>query len=53
MIMSDKSFMLITALLSTLCVIWALSVDLFAMAMALMLNSLFCFVMAFKIGKMS
>lgn len=51
--MSDKSFMLITALLSTLCVIWALSVELFAMAAALMFNSIFSFVMAYKIEKIS
>lgn len=50
--MSDKSFMLITALLSILCAIWAFS-ETTAMAMALIINALFCFVMAFKIENMS
>lgn len=45
--MSDKSFMLITALISILCAIWACYVTT-AMAVALIANSLFCFFMAFK-----
>ncbi len=51
--MSDKSIMLITALLSALCVIWAVSVELYGMGATLMLNSVFSFVMAFKIEKMN
>ena len=48
--MSDKSFMLITALLSISCAIWAFFVTT-AMAVALIVNAIFCFVMAFKIEK--
>lgn len=50
--MSDKSFMLITAFISILCAIWACFVTV-AMATALILNAIFCFVMAFKIEKIS
>ena len=50
--MSDKSFMLITALLSVLCAIWAFTVTV-AMSYALIVNAIFSFVIAFKIEKMS
>ena len=50
--MSDKSFMLIAALMSILCAIWACFVSI-AMAVALIINAIFCFVMAFKIEKLS
>ena len=44
--------MLITALISILCAIWACFVTV-AMAAALILNAIFCFVMASKIEKIS
>ncbi len=47
--MSDKSFMLITALFSILCAIWACFVPAYGMAAALVLNAIYSFVMAFKI----
>lgn len=50
--MSDKAFLLIAALLSILCAIWAYFVTI-AMATSLIINALFCFVMAFKIEKSS
>ena len=49
--MSDKSFMLITTLFSILCAIWACFVPSYGMAVALILNAIYSFVMAFKIEK--
>ncbi len=51
--MSDKSFMLIAALLSALCVIWAICIKSYGMAAALIINTIYSFVMAFKIEKIS
>lgn len=49
--MSDKSFMLVTALLSALCVIWAICIKTYGMAALLIVNTVYSFVMAFKINK--
>ena len=51
--MSDKALLLITALLSVLCVIFAFSVKSYGMAAALIVNTVYSFVMAFKIDKIS
>ncbi len=51
--MSDKSFMLITAFLSALCVIWAIHIESYGMAAALIVNAIYSFVMAFKIEKIN
>ena len=49
--MSDKTLMLITAFVSVLCVIWALFVPSFGIAVALLLNAILSVYLAFKIKK--
>ena len=45
----DKKIMLITALVSALCVVWAITIPAYGMAVALVLNTLFSlYVFAFK-----
>jgi len=49
--MSDKTLMLIVALVSILCAFWALFVPSMAMAMALIMNAVLCVYLAFKLDK--
>jgi hypothetical protein len=49
--MSDKKLMLIVAFVSLLCVIWALFVPSYGMAVALLLNAILSVYLAFKLDK--
>jgi len=51
--MSDKNFMLMTTLLSALCVVWAICIKVYGMAALMIVNTIYSFVMAFKIEKIS
>ena len=50
--MNDKTLMLLTALISILCAIWACYVPAYSTAVALILNAIVSLVLAFKLGKM-
>lgn len=50
--MSDKTLLLLTALASLLCVVWACFVPAYGMAAAMVANAIYSFVMAFKIERM-
>ena len=49
--MSDKKLMLITAFVSVLCIIWALFVPAYIMAVLLLLNAILSVYLAFKLDK--
>ena len=51
--MNDKTLMLLTALASFLCAIWACYVPAMATAVALVFNAIISLILAFKIEKMS
>lgn len=50
--MNDKTIMLLTALFSILCAIWACYVPAYSTAAALVLNAIVSVVLAFRLGKM-
>ncbi len=50
--MSDKKLMLLTALASILCAVWACFVPAYVMCAAMIINAVFSFYVAFKIEKM-
>jgi hypothetical protein len=50
--MSDKTLMLLTALASVLCAVWACYIPAHSTAAALILNAIVSFVLAFRLEKM-
>lgn len=46
--MSNKSIMHLTAIASVLCAVWAWFIPAYAMALAMIVNAIFSFVMAIK-----
>ncbi len=48
--MNDRTLMLLTCAISLVCMVWALSVPAYGMAVALVLNAIISFVLAFRLS---